>query len=111
MRKRSKVKRQRDERQAVTRGEAAYPVREATNANALDDFLNQLWVRNASRRAVANFGVFEGPLTMQSGSFGGVCCCASMGEGRPRSAATQTWARFAFILECSTSKQFHAQCK
>jgi len=42
------------------------------NANALYDFLNQLWVRNASRRAVANFGVFEGPLTMQSGSFGGV---------------------------------------
>jgi hypothetical protein len=42
------------------------------NANALDDFLNQLWARNARRRVVANFGAFEGPLTMQSGSFGGV---------------------------------------
>jgi hypothetical protein len=36
------------------------------NANALDDFLNQLWVRNASQRVVANFGVIEGPLTMRS---------------------------------------------
>jgi hypothetical protein len=42
------------------------------NANALDDFLNQLWTRNSSQRAVANFGAFEGPLTMQSGSCGGV---------------------------------------